>query len=174
MKNKFIIAFVAISCITLLGYMVFNLGIKENWFSKNSSLSNKANNFILYDLNGNEITLNNYLGKKVFVNFWASWCEPCKAEMPAIEKIYQEYKDKDLVILAINIGENKKTVERFITDNKYNFQVLLDPKGKIAEEYNVSAIPVSYFINENGDIVNRRVGSMKFEEMKNYIQLLEE
>ena len=66
-----------------------------------------ALNFKLKDLNGVEVSLSDFKGKKVFLNFWASWCPPCKAEMPDLEKLYQETKDSDLVILAVNIGEDK-------------------------------------------------------------------
>ena len=87
----------------------------------------KAIDFKLKDLNGKELSLSDLKGKKVFLNFWATWCPPCKAEMPEIEKLYQETKDSNLVIVAVEIGEPLNTVKSFIDGNKYNFKVLLDP-----------------------------------------------
>lgn len=132
----------------------------------------KDYDFTLEDLKGNKVTLSELKGKKVFLNFWATWCPPCKAEMPDIEKLYQETKDSDLIILAVNIGEDKKTVQDFITKNNYNFTILLDVKREIAELYQVSGIPTSYFIDTNGLLVNRKVGSMPYESMKEFVDAL--
>lgn len=132
-----------------------------------------APDFTLKDLNGNDVSLKDYRGKKVYLNFWATWCPPCKAEMPEIEKLYQETKDSDLVILAIDIGENSKTVSEFISENKYNFNVLLDEKNEIASLYGISSIPVSIFIDQEGYIVNAQIGAMNLEQMKVYINALE-
>lgn len=128
--------------------------------------------FTLEDLNGNKVTLSELKGKKVFLNFWATWCPPCKAEMPDIEKLYQETKDTDLVILAVNVGEDKKTVQDFIANNKYNFSVLLDVKGEVSRLYQVTGIPTSYFIDTEGYLDDAVVGSLPLESMKEYVNKL--
>ena len=128
--------------------------------------------FTLEDLKGNQVTLSELKGKKVFLNFWATWCPPCKAEMPDIEKLYQETKDSDLIILAVNVGEDKKTVQDFITKNNYNFTILLDVKGEISQLYQVSGIPTSYFIDTNGILDNGSTGSMPYESMKEFVDAL--
>ncbi|MBN4049359.1 redoxin domain-containing protein [Clostridium estertheticum] len=125
-----------------------------------------ALNFKLTDLNGKEVSLSDFKGKKVFLNFWASWCPPCKAEMPDIEKLYGQTKDSDLVILAVNIGDAKTTAKSFIDNNKYNFTVLLDSDQSIATKYNIVAIPTSFFINKEGNIVSTIKGGMTLEQMK--------
>lgn len=129
----------------------------------------KAMDFKLKDLNGKEVSLSNYKGKKVFLNFWATWCPPCKAEMPEMEKLYQETKDSDLVILAVNLDEDKDTVQKFINSNKYNFPVLLDTGNIVASQYEVVSIPTSFFIDKEGNIVDKHIGAMTIEDMKNYI-----
>jgi peroxiredoxin len=129
----------------------------------------KAADFKLKDLNGKDVSLSDFKGKKVFLNFWASWCPPCKAEMPEMEKLYQETKDSDLVILSVDLSEDKATVQRFITDNKYNFPVLLDTDNAAASAYQVVSIPTSFFIDKEGNIVDKHIGSMKLEQMKSYI-----
>ena len=136
-------------------------------------IKTKAIDFKLKDLDGKELSLSDLKGKKVFINFWATWCPPCKAEMPEIEKIYQETKNSDLVIVAIEIGEPLSTVKPFINNNKYNFKVLLDLDQSVATKYGISAIPTSYFIDKNGDIVSKNVGAMDINQMKASIKALD-
>lgn len=131
-----------------------------------------ALDFKLKDLDGKEVSLNDFKGKKVFLNFWASWCPPCKAEMPDIEKVYQETKDSDLVILAVNVGESRDTAKSFLDDNNYNFAALLDSDQSVARQYNITGIPTSYFIDTEGNIVKTKIGPMTLEEMKSYISEL--
>lgn len=132
----------------------------------------KDYDFELEDLNGNKISLSSLKGKKIFLNFWATWCPPCKAEMPDIEKLYQETKDTDLVILAVNVGEDKKTVQDFIADNKYNFPVLLDVKGEVSQLYQVTGIPTSYFIDTEGYLDDGVSGGIPLESMREYVNKL--
>jgi len=133
----------------------------------------EAIDFTLKDLDGKELKLSDLKGKKVFLNFWATWCPPCKAEMPEIEKLYQETKDTDLVIVAVEIGEPLDTVKSFIDSNKYSFKVLLDSDQSVASNYNITSIPTSFFIDEEGNIVSKRVGAMNIDEMKEYIKTLD-
>ena len=139
--------------------------------STNSNI--KAINFKLKDLDGKEVSLSDLKGKKVFLNFWASWCPPCRAEMPDIEKLYTETKDSDLVIIAVNLGEDKDTVKSFIDKNNYKFKVLLDSDQNVATKYNITSIPTSFFIDKNGTIVEKRIGAMTYEEMKNYVNTID-
>ncbi|KZL91481.1 TlpA family protein disulfide reductase [Clostridium magnum] len=137
------------------------------------SIIMKATDFKLKDLNGNELSLNDLRGKKVFLNFWATWCPPCKAEMPEIEKLYQETKNSDLVILAVDIGEPLSDVKTFIDQNNYNFKVLLDSNQKVAAQYGISAIPTSFFIDKEGNIISKHTGPMNTDQMKEYIKGLD-
>ena len=131
-----------------------------------------AQNFKLEDLNGKKVSLSDFKGKKVFLNFWASWCPPCKGEMPDIEKLQIETKDTDLVILAVNMGEDSTTAKSFMEKNKYSFTVLLDSDQSIAAKYNISAIPTSFFIDKKGNIVYSIQGGMTLEQMKDNISKL--
>jgi thiol-disulfide isomerase/thioredoxin len=131
-----------------------------------------APNFTLTNLDSETVSLSDFKGKNVYLNFWASWCGPCKLEMPDLEKISQEYQDKDLVVLAVNVGENQNKVQAFMDANEFSFPVLLDPQGKAAKTYKVSSIPVSIFINEEGIIVNKKIGLMTHSQMKAYISEL--
>lgn len=141
-------------------------------FNKKTS-SIPALNFTLKDLDGKEVSLKDLKGKKVFLNFWATWCPPCRGEMPEIEKIYEESKNSDLVIIAVNIGEDRDTVKAFMDKNNYKFKVLLDSNNDIATNYQISAIPTSFFIDKDGKIVNKNVGAMNYADMMANIKALD-
>ncbi|MFL0245748.1 TlpA family protein disulfide reductase [Candidatus Clostridium stratigraminis] len=132
----------------------------------------KALDFKLKDLNGKEVSLSDFKGKRVFLNFFATWCGPCKSEMPEMEKLYEETKDSDLVILAVDLAESTETVRNFINNNNYNFKILLDSNNTAAEKYQISSIPTSYFIDKDGNILDKHIGSMNIEDMKIYIDKL--
>lgn len=131
-----------------------------------------ARDFTLNDLEGNEVTLSDLRGKAVFLNFWASWCPPCKSEMPDIEQLYQETKDTDLVIVTINSGEGVTVAKRFMEKNNYTFMVLDDHKGVVSEMYRVMALPTSLFIDKNGSLIETHYGAMNIDTMREYVELI--
>ena len=137
-----------------------------------SSQVDLAPDFTLTDLNGNNVSLSDYRGQNVYVNFWASWCGPCRVEMPDIEEIHGEYQDKDLIVLTVNIGENQTTVQRYIDSNGFTFPVLLDSDQKVARLYKVNSIPASIFIDKEGKVRSQRVGVLTKEQMVSYIENL--
>lgn len=129
--------------------------------------------FTLKDMDGNSVSLSDFKGKKVYVNFWATWCPYCIQELPDIERLYKETKDSDLVILVVDIGEDAKTVQDFITQNKYTFKVLLDTDGAVATRYGINTLPRSFFIDSQGKISAMIPGMMDYEQMKEQIELLQ-
>jgi len=136
-------------------------------------IKTKAIDFKLKDLSGKELSLSDLKGKKVFLSFWATWCPPCKAEMPEIQKLYEETKDSNLVIVAVEIGEPLSTVNSFIDENKYSFKVLLDSDQSVASKYNVASIPTSYFIDVDGNIISKSIGGLNINQMRAYIKTLD-
>ncbi|MGH4052192.1 MAG: TlpA family protein disulfide reductase [Clostridium sp.] len=152
---------------------VENNMIKEPSVIKPNVIKTKAPDFKLKDLDGKELTLSDLKGKKVFLNFWATWCPPCKSEMPEIQKLYEETKDTDLVIVAVDIGEPLSEVKSFTSENKYTFKVLLDSDQSVAAKYEISSIPTSYFIDEDGNIISKFIGAMNIDKMKSYIKNLD-
>ena len=131
-------------------------------------LKNRQNpvNFSLPLLNGREAALSSYKGKVIILNFWATWCPPCRAEMPSMETLYQRLKNQGLEILAVDIGEDSDTVQKFIKSNPYTFPVLLDNGGKLSSQYGVSAIPTTYILDREGKIIARIVGSIQWDNPK--------
>jgi len=119
-----------------------------------------APDFNLENLRGGDTGLADYKGKVVLLNFWATWCMPCRAEMPSMETLWKKYKEQGFVILAISIDEgSKKRVEKFIEIFDLSFPVLLDPESKVNDLYKVSNMPTSFLIDRNGKIISRIVGS---------------
>ena len=116
-------------------------------------------------------------GKVVFLNFWASWCGPCRIEMPSMEKLYQKFKPQGLEMLAVNYGETPETVRAFLAKNKLSFPAGLDVSGKITELYWVTAFPTTYIIDREGRIITRVIGSLQWdtpEIMAAFAALLEQ
>jgi thiol-disulfide isomerase/thioredoxin len=110
--------------------------------------------------------LSAYKGKVVLLNFWATWCPPCRAEMPSMEIVYKRFKDQGLEILAIDCAEEKAVVERFMEDNKYSYPVLLDTDGTVGGLYGIEAIPTTFILNREGKIIARVVGSLRWNNPK--------
>lgn len=127
-----------------------------------------APNFTLENLDGQEVSLEDYRGKIVMLNFWASWCPPCRQEMPDMKRLQEE--NEDLVIFAVNVKEEKSKVESFIEEGGYGFEVALDPEGEIAAIYLVSAFPTSYFIDKEGILLGGVPGMLEYPQM---VQILE-
>ncbi len=133
-------------------------------------IGEEAPDFTLEDLEGNEVSLKDYRGKIVLVNFWATWCPPCRKEMPDLDKIYLENKDDDFVVLAVNGGEAAKDVKKFIDDNGYSFPVLLDKDVSVGMNYNVAFIPTSFMVNKEGKISAIKSGIMSYAEAKEMLE----
>lgn len=104
------------------------------------------------------VKLSDYRGKVVFLNFWATWCPPCRAEMPAMEKLHAKFKDRPFQMLAVNYMERTAKVKAFVKEMKLTFPILLDFHGTIGENYNAQNLPVTYIIDKQGNIIRRAIG----------------
>ncbi|WP_410489349.1 peroxiredoxin family protein [Bacillus sp. DTU_2020_1000418_1_SI_GHA_SEK_038] len=126
----------------------------------------KAPDFELKNLEGETVRLSDYKGKKVILNFWATWCPPCKAEMPAMQNFYEEVDD-EIVILAINI-DPEYDVAGFAKEMDIHFPILLDDKDEVNTAYKILTIPTTFFINEKGIITHKHLSAMTIEMMREY------
>jgi len=122
--------------------------------------------FSLSLLEGETKRLSSYKGKVVFLNFWATWCGPCRVEMPSIEAIYNKYSDKGLEMLAVNCSEDKATVSSFMKNEGFTFPALLDLDGRVSLNYGVQSIPTTFLIDRDGMIILRLVGSIDWNTPK--------
>jgi peroxiredoxin len=107
---------------------------------------------------GKKIALKDFRGKIVLLNFWASWCVPCREEMPAMEKLYQEFKDKNFVILAVAVKDRKQDAIDFVNELKLTYPIALDPDAKVGQEYGAWGLPVTYLIGPKGEALARGWG----------------
>ena len=121
--------------------------------------------FTLNDIQGNPWTLSSLKGKVVLVNFWATWCPPCRKEMPDLETLYQKYKDKGFVILAIS-DEDISKVSPFIDKNKYSYPILLDPGRKVNTAFTVDGIPKSFIYDRNGKLAAQAIDMRTMDQFK--------
>lgn len=126
-----------------------------------------AIDFTLEDLDGNEISLSDFEGKIVLLNFWATWCGFCDLEMPDLEKLATV--NEDIVVLGVNVGEDKELVKEYVDQKKITFPVVLDATTDIASDYLVTGLPTSYFIDEDGIIYGRYPGMMTYDMMTEFI-----
>jgi thiol-disulfide isomerase/thioredoxin len=118
----------------------------------------EAIDFSVQSLGGQTERLSDHQGKVIFLNFWATWCGPCRAEVEEIDALHQSLKDEEFMIMALSIQEDKKKVSKFMQSNKVNFPVYLDSDGTVAAQYAVTGIPTTYIIDPDGKIVGRAIG----------------
>jgi len=120
-------------------------------FCLSPETSVRSSDFELDDIHGNTISLYDYKGKVVLIHFWATWCIVCALEIPALNDLWDKYKDKDLVIIAV-AEDSLKSVKPFVEKYKMKYPVLIDQYGGVKRSYNVRALPSSFIIDKNGNI----------------------
>ena len=124
-----------------------------------------APDFELETLDGETVKLSDYRGKRVMLNFWATWCPPCRAEMPDMQRFHE---DKDVVILAVNLRETESSTEKvknFLEERDLTFPVLLDESTVVANQYQIQPIPSSFLIDSSGRIHNKAFGALNYDLM---------
>lgn len=127
----------------------------------NALLGRPAPDFKLRNLDGKEVQLADFKGKVVLLDFWATWCEPCREEMPKLNKLSKEFKDKDVVLLGIDVGEDEDTVRSFIKENGYQYPILLtsSPGDPVFDSYAAHSYPSMVLIDRKGLVADYKVGS---------------
>ncbi|MBF0318571.1 MAG: TlpA family protein disulfide reductase [Nitrospirae bacterium] len=126
-------------------------------------LGQAAPDFSLKSINGGTISLSSYRGKVVLLNFWATWCAPCKEEMPSMNMLYHKYKNNGLVVLAASTDNSAAAVERFVSRHHLAFPVLLDSDMKVAKaKYRINAQPTTFLIGKDGTVINKYFGSVNW------------
>lgn len=133
----------------------------------------RAPNFELKTLDGKTVELADNGGKPSFINIWASWCPPCKVEMPHIQEAYEKYGDR-INFLMVNLTESDdmNKMKEYLSSEGYTFPVLLDEKGEVADRYGVLSIPMTYAVDDKGVIVHKQMGAMSREQIFDLMEQL--
>lgn len=129
----------------------------------------RAFDFQLKDLEGNTVKLSDYRGRVVVINFWQTTCGWCRKELPVLNQLYKTYKDGDLVVLAVNVGESREEVSEVVQKEGFLFPVVLDGNMEVAKRYLISGLPTSFIITRSGVISATHIGYMDYKQVEEYI-----
>jgi len=155
---KVVLAIILASGLLIISYSV---GCSPGGSIPAPSVGSQAPDFNLPGLGGQSISLSDFRGKPVLINFWATWCPPCRDEMPYLQEVYEEWSDKGLVVLTIDIGDPPAQVEEFMASLHLSLPVLLDMQGNVAQKYNVQFYPTTFFIDKEGIIQDKVIGAFQ-------------
>lgn len=164
MDRKIIIAACCVVSLVLL--LIIGCSSKAK---QNLKTGDRAPEFVLYDIHGEQHRLSSYKGNVIVVRFWADWCRSCAEEMPVIESVYRKYKDQGVVIFAINTGQPKETVKVFISNLNLTYILLLDTDLTAAKEYGVVGLPTTFIIDRNGIVREKILGDTESEAFERMI-----
>ena len=152
-----------IAFVLFVGFTFFSYSVKDSVLT-GTSLSfdegDEVGSFVLSDMSDEQIELSEIIEENSYtwINFWASWCGPCREEMPMMSDLYNEFADKGLGIVAVNVKENKETIQKYLDQYPVPFTVLRDSTGKITQSYNVEALPTSLLMDSSGVVQRIIVG----------------
>jgi cytochrome c biogenesis protein CcmG/thiol:disulfide interchange protein DsbE len=170
--RKSVLTIAALVIAGFLGLLVWGLLNKQpiTGLSGITMVNRAAPDFILTTFKGTTISLQDLRGKPVVINFWASWCPPCRIEAPLIERTWRAYKDRDLIFLGINIQDRKQDALNYIREFAITYPNGPDPTGEISIDYGVSGLPVTFFVSRDGKVVRRWVGAIEKSVLINSIE----
>jgi len=124
--------------------------------------------FTLMDLDGNEISLSDFNGKVLILNFWATWCPPCREEIPDFVEVYNEYESKDVQFIGVS-NEDISTLRSFVEDYNINYPILID-NANVASKWGINAIPTTFMLDRDGKVIFKNIGMMTREQLENNIK----
>jgi peroxiredoxin len=136
---------------------------------KGVNQGNVARNFTLETVDGSKVSMEDFEGQVVLINFWATWCPPCRAEIPDLEATYLERREDGFVVLGVNVEEPRATVEQFMDEFDMTYPVLLDEGGRVLKMYRANGLPMSVLVDSAGVIQVRHVGFLTAEQLENYL-----
>ena len=148
---------------------IADIQTKKIFNEKKSSVGYFAPSFKLRNIKGNYESLESYRGEVVVLNFWATWCAPCRIEMPSFEKLYRRYRSEGVTVLAITLDKNSENkIKSFVDEYGLSFPILLDEKGEVERLYPSMTIPFTYIIDRQGRIVARVDGAKNWESSETF------
>jgi thiol-disulfide isomerase/thioredoxin len=160
------IALIAGGAIVIGAVLVFAFASTSNTTIGPAQNGKPIANFSLTDLNGVTRKMSDYAGRPVLINAWATWCPPCKAEMPALHEFYLKHKDEGFELLAVNSGESRSAVQHFIGQTGFTFPVLLDTNKDVLDGLGVNGLPTSIFVGRDGTVKTIHIGGLTSEAIE--------
>lgn len=137
-----------------------------------ADVGNTVQDFLLGDYEDQIISFQDYRGKAVVLNFWASWCPFCVEEMPLFEKVYQDFQGEDFEMIAVNRGESLEQARKFTDPMNLSYHLLLDKADEVYNAYNLQAMPTTFFVDKNGVIQHIKFGAISEEELRSRVKKL--
>ena len=148
---------------------ITDVQVEENFDQRKSAVGYLAPDFSLRNLKGNYESLDSYRGRVVVLNFWATWCAPCRVEMPSFEKLYRRYRSEGVAVLAVTLDKNAgPKIKSFVDEYELSFPILLDEKGEVERLYPSMTIPFTYVIDREGRVVARVDGAKNWESNETF------
>lgn len=176
--KKYIRLFVLLFVLAILSFLIhFNedplnvdqVKVRETYDREKAKAGYKAPLFTLKNLQGEPKSLASYRGKVVLLNFWATWCAPCRVEMPSFETLYRRYRSRGLVVIAVNLDKTGvEKVKQFVEERRLSFPVVLDPQGQVEKLYPSFTIPATYVIDKSGHVVTQVDGAKNWESKETF------
>jgi thiol-disulfide isomerase/thioredoxin len=145
---------------------VESLGAQAAGETESELVGKPAPPFTLKGVRGSTVSLASYKGKVVLLDFWATWCRPCRIEMPRVDALYKEFKPKGLVVFGVNYAEDPATVKGFLASNPYSMPILLDVKGEVGRRYKADGIPTLVVIGRDGKVSSYFTGVREEEILR--------
>jgi thiol-disulfide isomerase/thioredoxin len=156
----------------LLGALLGGLILFSNATPKQGPvIGSKVDDFSLPGLDAQPVSLSQFRGKIILLNFWATWCVPCQAEMPLLQKTYQSSGGK-LVVIGVNSQESETDVKNFIAQNQITFPIALDDSGEITRKFLINGYPTTFMIDSSGILRNLHIGELKEDILQKYLSEL--
>jgi len=124
----------------------------------------QAPDFVLADIDGNQYRLSDYRGQVVIVNFWATWCPPCRAEMPSMQRAWQQLEKEGILMLGINVGEDEDTIFQFTANYPVEFPLLMDQDSRVINQWPVRGLPTTFVVSPAGKITYRAIGGREWDD----------
>ncbi len=168
-RRFFIRTGILLVMLAALCYTMYNSVFAKQDQVKEGSI---APNFVLQSVDGEQIELKELKGKGVFLNFWGTWCGPCKQEFPYMANQYEVFKDRGVEIVAVNVGESNIAVKNFMETYGVNFPVAMDKDRQVTEAYDITPLPTTFLINPEGKVIKVIKGTMTERNVYEYMNLI--
>lgn len=170
-KRLFIRSIILAVLVAAIGYTVYVTATGGS--KKVVKEGDQAPNFVLTDLNGKKHQLSDYKGQGVLLNFWGTWCPPCKKEMPALNEAYKTFEDKGVQVISINIAQSDFEVRDFVSSYGLDFPMTIDQTKSVMRAYNVDQLPATFLIDSKGEIKRILTYGITEKEFKQYMESIQ-